>query len=422
MAQQTDLKAIPFRYKAIDAAGNRVEAKMIAPSEDDVLDALRRSNMLPLQVKRADRLSLDGDVMAAIRGSNAAKLSTGELSQFTRQLYQLLKAGIPITAAMQTMAEDPPSDAVGEVFHTVADRLINGVTLSEAFAGFPKVFNEVFIAYMAAGESSGNLVDVTQRLAVILDKRAEISRKVKAVSMYPMLVSSIIVLMIAAIIVFIVPKYVEIYSSLDAKLPAPTRFVVALSTYFPFVAVAIAGAAAGFLAWNRSKKDDLDIGAKIDRAKFRMPIFGKMFKKLALYRFASTMGGALESGVQTFDALALSARASDSRWVRATTPDLQRAVREGRHLTTAMVDHDDLFTPTMRKMVATGEETGDLGSMFGNVADALRDEIDLQISTMSAKIEVALLVGMGAAVGGILAAMYLPILQLTLTAGDKYGF
>lgn len=422
MASETELKAIPFRYKAIDPNGQRVEGKMIAGSEDDVLDALRRSQMLPLQVKRADRLSLDGDIMAVLRGTKAAKLSTGELSQFTRQLYQLLKAGIPITAAMQTMAEDPPNELVGEVFHTVADRLINGVALAEAFSGFPKVFNEVFVAYMAAGEESGNLVDATERLAAILDKRAEISRKVTAVSMYPMLVSAIIVLMIAAIIIFIVPKYVGIYESLDAQLPAPTRLVVAISTWFPLVAAAAVGAVAGFVAWNRSKRDDLELGTKIDRVKFKIPIFGRMLKELALFRFASTMGGALDSGVQTFDALALSARSSDSRWVRAVTPDLQRAVREGRPLTTAMVDHDDLFTPQIRKMISTGEETGDLGAMFANAADALRDAIDLRISTMSAKVEVALLVGMGVSVGGILAAMYLPILQLTLVAGDKYGF
>lgn len=416
------LKAIPYRYKAIDPNGNRVDAKMIASGEDDVLDALRRMNMVPLSVSRADRFTLDGDLLTAIRGTNAAKMSTAQLSQFTRQLYQLLRSGIPITAAMQTLAEDPPSEAVGEVLQTVADRLVSGVPLAEAFAGFPKVFNEVFIAYMAAGETSGNLVEVTERLAAILDKRAEITRKVKAVSMYPMLVGAIIVLMIAAIVLFIVPKYVQIYESLDAQLPGPTRLVVALSTYFPLVVAALAGATFGFITWNRSKKNDLKVGERIDRIKFRMIIFGKLFKKLALYRFASTMGGALDSGVQTYDALALSARASDSRWVRAVTPDLQRAVREGRPLTTALIDHDDLFTPTLRKMVATGEETGDLGSMFGNVAEALRDEIDLQISTMSAKIEVALLVGMGVSVGGILAAMYLPILQLVLVAGDKYGF
>lgn len=416
-----EIKVGHFRYVAIDAAGNRVENKMTAPAEDDVLDALRRANMTPLEVRRVDKFSLDGDVMVLLRGENAAKMSTGDLAQFTRQLNQLLRAGIPITAALQTLAEDPPSESVGEVLTVVSDRLVAGSPLSEAFEGYPKVFNEVFIAYMAAGEASGNLADTTDRLAAVLDKRAEINRKVKAVSMYPMMVSAVIVLMISAIILFIVPSYAQIYESLDAPLPAPTRFVVTLSKWFPLVAAVIAAAVAGFLAWNKSKKDDLEIGETVDRVKFKTPIFGKLFKKLVLFRFASTMGGGLDSGMQAYDAIELAARASDSRWIRATSPDLKRAISEGRPLTTAMVEHEDLYSTTMRKMVSTGEETGDMGTMFNNVSSALADDIDLIISTMSAKIEVVLLVGMGASVGAILAALYLPILQLTLTAGESFG-
>jgi type IV pilus assembly protein PilC len=420
MATLSD-KPITFKYKAIDQEGERVESSMTAGSEDDVLDALRRAGMLPLEVRKSTRFSGDADVMTALRGDQAAKMSTGDLALFTRQLNQMLRAGIPITQSLQALADDPPSATVGEVLRTVADRLVAGAPLSDAFSGYPRVFNEVFVAYMAAGEASGNLDEVTERLAEILDKRAEITRKVKAVSIYPALVGGVIMMMVALILLFIVPKYAEIYSTLDTELPAPTQFIVLLSKWFPIVALAVIIASVAFYSFNKSKADDLVFGERLDRIKFKLPVFGKLFKRLVLYRFASTMGGAISSGVQSYDAVDLAARAAGSRWVRAVAPELRQSIQEGRPMTAAMEAHDDLFSNSMRKMVATGEETGDLATMFTNSADALREDVDLYISTMSAKIEVLMLVFMGATVGGILACLYLPILQLTATVGETQG-
>jgi type IV pilus assembly protein PilC len=228
-------------------------------------------------------------------------------------------------------------------------------------------------------------------------------------------------MMVALILLFIVPKYAEIYSTLDTELPAPTQFIVLLSKWFPIVALAVIIASVAFYSFNKSKADDLVFGERLDRIKFKLPVFGKLFKRLVLYRFASTMGGAISSGVQSYDAVDLAARAAGSRWVRAVAPELRQSIQEGRPMTAAMEAHDDLFSNSMRKMVATGEETGDLATMFTNSADALREDVDLYISTMSAKIEVLMLVFMGATVGGILACLYLPILQLTATVGETQG-
>jgi type IV pilus assembly protein PilC len=151
-----------------------------------------------------------------------------------------------------------------------------------------------------------------------------------------------------------------------------------------------------------------------------MPIMGKMFKKLAVMRFCQTTGGALAAGVQTFDALDLAGRSSGSRWVRATVAPMQDAVREGRPLSTALEAHRDLYPPTVRTLVATGEATGELANMMHSSATVLEDEIDVTVSTMSAKIEVALLLFMAISVGGILVALYLPILTLTTTISESF--
>jgi type IV pilus assembly protein PilC len=420
MAADTE-KLHEFTYSAVAENGSRIEDSMRAPSEEEVFSALRRHGYVPINVKKINSSGVNAD-LGALLGRGGAKLKVGELAVLTHQLHQMLKSGIPIGKTISDIAEDYPDDAVAEVLETVADRISSGQPLSEAFDGYPRVFSEVFVAYMAAGENSGDLVEVTLRLSKILDKRAEISRKVKAVSMYPILVSGVIVVMLAAIILIVVPQYAKIYESFDAELPAPTQAVVLLSKIFPVLAIVITLVSIAFIWWNKSQKDNFEVGERLDRIRFRMPLFGQLSKKLTLYRWASTLAGTLSAGVMMVDALELGARSSNSRWVRGVTPDLEDAIAEGRPLSTELNLHDDLFPPMQRKMIATGEATGELPEMLDSTADSLEDEIDLMISTMSAKLEVAMLMFMGGAVGSILMALYLPILQLSTTMGSKYGF
>lgn len=419
-----DLKLKEFTYTAVSDAGERVTGRMQATAEGDVIATLHRSGYTPLEVTGIGGFSLDADVGQIFRGlfPDDPKFSASDLAGFTRQLHQMLRAGIPIGQSIALLADGYPKEKVANALRTVSEDITGGLPLNEAFGRHPKLFNEVFVAYMSAGEQSGDLVDVTDRLAHILDKRAEIQRKFVSVSMYPALVMGAIFLMLAVIILFIVPRYVSIYASFDAPLPAPTKAVVMLSKVFPLIVLLIGGGVGGFIAFNKSRKDDLDFGEKLDRLRFRLPIFGKLAWKLTLFRFISTTSGALDAGVQAHDALELAGRAAASRWVRKVVPDLQDKIQSGEPLWTGLAEHEDLFPPVMRNMVATGEQTGELATMLSNVSDALEDDIDLIIAMMSAKVEVALLMFMGVTVGSILLALYLPILQLSTTAGQKYGF
>lgn len=419
---QTVLKA--FSYVAISEAGTRVQDTMQATSESDVITALHRAGYTPLSVKEHSMLrgglSLQG--LWAVLNKHEPRFKTQQLSAFTRQLHQMLKAGISISASLNSLAEDQKDEAISEMLHTIAERLTSGSSVSAAFEGFPKAFDHIFLAYMQAAEESGDLVEVTSRLVQIVDKRAEIQRKVKGVTMYPILVGAAVLMMLAAIIMFLVPRYAGIYKSFGAKLPAPTLFLVALSRVFPLVAMVIVGLGIAFVAWNKSQAENFSFGKRFDQVKFRIPIMGKLFHKLVLMRFCNTAGGANLAGVQTHDALELAGKASGSRWVRSVVPDMQDAVRSGRMVSTALVAHPDLFPANMRKMVITGEETGELGPMLASAGRALEDEIDVIIATMAAKLEVALLIFMGVSVGAVLVALYLPILSLTTTVSDGYGF
>lgn len=411
-------------YTAVSSTGARAKGKMLAESQAEVTVALHSSGYTPLSIKRASSLSLDADVseIFAKLKKKEPKFKTSEVAQFTRQLYQLLRAGIPVQEAMATLAETQEDAQIKEALTTIADRITAGESMAEAFDGYPKLFDEVFVAYMSAADSSGDTVAVVDRLAGILDKRAEITRKVVAVSTYPLLVMGAIMLMLAVIILFIVPRYATIYASLDAPLPGPTKMVVTLSKVFPFLIAIVVAAVVGFVSVNKSRKDDLVFGTKIDKVRFKTPIFGKLFTRLVLYRFASTLSGSIDAGVQMFDGLDLAGRASASRWIRSTVPELQDSIRSGRPLAAALNENTELYPTILRRMVETGEKAGELATMLRHVAETVEDEIDLYISTMSAKIEVAMLCFMGVSVGTILISLYLPILKLSTTVGDKVGF
>lgn len=419
MAEQTRM----YAYTAVAPNGTRVSEKMAAGSVEEVVEALLRAGFSPLTVAPASSASIGSAVSTLMERLNAkpAKMSAQDLAAFTSQLHQLLKAGIAMPQAVATLAEGQKSTQVAEMLRTISGRMVTGVGVAESFAGYPKCFDDVFRAYMAAGEQTGNMAETVLRLSGIVEKRAEIRRKVTEVSFYPVMVSGFIVLMLAAIILFLVPRYADIYTSFGAELPGPTKVVVALSKIFPIVAVGLAAAIAGFVAFNRSRRDDLDFGTRLDRLRFRMPLFGRLAHHLALYRWASTVGGATQAGVPLTASLDLGARASGSRWVRAATLDLSAALTQGRPLSSELGNYADLFPPTLRKMVATGEDTGELAAMLNSVADATENEIDLIVATMGAKLEVALLAFMAVSVGSILVALYLPILRLTDTISNSVG-
>ena len=413
-----------YTYTAISDIGTRVTDSMQAVSEADVTSALHRAGYTPLTVRPVSSLrrAFTTQGLTQLLTKHDPSFKVAMLAAFTRQLHQMLKAGISISAALTSLAEDQPDVAISEMLRTISERLTSGTSLSTAFAGFPKAFDSIFLAYMSSAEESGDLVDVSGRLAQIIGKRAEIQRKIKGVTMYPLLVSTAVLVMLAAIIILLVPRYAGIYASFGAKLPAPTVMLVSFSKVFPLVALTFVSLVASFIAWNKSQPNNFTFGRFYDRAKFHIPIMGKLFHKLVLMRFCNTAGGANVAGVQTHAAIELAGRASGSRWLRGLVPDMQDALRSGRPLSTSLVGHLDLFPSNVRKMVSTGEETGELGPMLQSAGAALEDESDVLIATMAAKLEVALLMFMGVSVGAVLIALYLPILNLTTTVSNGYGF
>lgn len=424
-----------YSYTAVSADGVRRKNRMQAPSKSVVSATLEEKGYYLLDIKEIDEAGLSMDLGAAW-SARPLRMKPVELSAFTRQLYQLIRSGISMPKAIATMGEEA-EPRMAAMCQDISERVSNGATMSDAFAAYPTVFDDIFIAYISAGEITGAFLDTLYRLSRMLEKRAMLANKIKSVTAYPKMVSGAIGAMVVLIFLFLVPMYADIYASLGSELPAPTRIVVAISEqlvpisfhhvtsiiYIPYPNFLSPTLWIGLLIFAammflRATKNDLEIGKKIDKLKFGMPIFGRLNYKTSLFRWSSTLAGALHTGVQQQPALELAARASGSRWQRLVTAEHIERVRSGKALSESLTNHRELYPPNVRAMVATGEISGDMAEMLESVATAIDDEIDTLVSGLSAKIEVGLLMIMGVVVGLLLIALYLPILNLATTAGE----
>ena len=478
-----------FSYSAISSQGVRHRGKMQGPSREVVSEALQNDGWIPLEIEEVLQTGLNTD-LGAMFGSRDVRLSTKELATFSRQISELLRAGVPVVRALSSLGEEQTPE-IARICSELAQEIASGVPMSQALKLFPKVFDTVYRSYVEAGEQTGNLPMTMARLANAVEKQANMAQKIKGVTAYPKFVSIAIGGVVAAILTFLVPMYAGIYASFNAKLPGPTLMLMKLSeNSLPFtfvktfpspwfaaegstlttiglisrvvlaiffwlaleavrikrgkdrspikmffrtvfiVYVAIFGykfewhigtmasyisvvlLIVGVLAYRKANVTNLPVVRRFDQLKFKAPLFGEIYRLTALFRWASTMSGSLGAGVTMIGALELAAGTTGSGWHRLVAKELQSSVRSGKPLSEGLAAFHELYPASLRAMVATGEQTGDMPSMMDSVSLAIDAETDALIAGLAARIEVALLVVMAVVVGALLMVLYLPILNL----------
>lgn len=403
MAEST-VQVKTFAYTALDPSGHRISRTMRAESENAVITTLHSRGLMPLQVKekktRVDQIQIGGK-----------RLKNAALADFTKQVYAMLNAGIPLVESVKSVARSTKNKEHKAMMLDIADKVQEGLPLSVALSKHPRSFDEIYIAYIQAGEATGNLREALERLVISLDKKVKLRRKVRSAMTYPILVSSMITLIVSAILLFLVPQFESLYEGLQGELPAPTKLL--MTTSRTMVKFWFVGPILGFGVWYFFKrtKNNIEIGTKIDKVKFKIPMLGKLFAKVALFRWAETLSGALDAGVKALSSIDLAASASGSRWHQSVRPELSETLRSGRKISEVLGAHPDLYPLNVQTMVATGEKTGELPDMLSRVADTLDDEVEGLVAQLSDTMEVALLVVMGGVVGAIMIALYLPIFQ-----------
>ena len=395
-----------FDYKVRDQMGNLVVGKLEADSIPIVVTRLREMGYLPVSVQPAKGKGLKTEII--IPGLSD-RVKPKEVAVFTRQFATMVDSGLSISRSIAVLAAQVENKQFAITLRHIHDDLDSGLGLSAALAKHPKVFDNLYISMVAAGEIGGSIDIVLKNIAENLEKQVELNRKVKGAMTYPIIVVCVITVIVTVMMVVIVPIFKKLFTSLGGKLPLPTRILISISDTVASwrVVLVILSLGVAVLLFRRYIKTDK--GRRVwDRFKMRPPIFGPVTHKAALSRFASTLSSLLSAGVPAMEALDITANASGNSIIADAVMEVKARVREGSSFAEPM-SRLDVFPTLIVQMVEVGEQTGALDDMLQRVSDFYIGEVDQTVDNLTSILEPFLVVIMGVVIGAIIISLYLPM-------------
>jgi type IV pilus assembly protein PilC len=429
-----------FNYVAMDSRGKETKGTLEVGSQNEAIGRLKEMGFFPTKVVEAEKVK---DKSAKKGGAPAGKaggkkkgvgsinikipglgggVKSKVLTTFTRQLATLVDAGLPLLRGLRVLERQERNPTLKGIINDLAASIEGGSTFSEGLAQHPKVFNRLFVNMVKAGELGGVLEVVLNRLSEFMEKAQKIKGKVVAAMFYPAAVMFVAVAILGILMVFVVPKFKEIFADMldGAAMPAFTDFVLAISD-------TIAGNALGslgvvvliviiFKLLVRTK-----IGRRLwDKAKLNFPVIGPVVSKVAISRFTRTLGTLVSSGVPILQALTIVKETSGNVIIGQAVADVHESVKEGETIT-APLEASNVFPPMVISMVDVGEQTGALPEMLMKIADNFDDEVDNAVAAMTSLLEPIMIVFLAVVVGSIVIALFLPLITLIDQLGSEGG-
>jgi type IV pilus assembly protein PilC len=395
-----------FTYRAATRQGDILQDQMEGSDTMAVASELRQQGLLVIDIK--EQSVAQKDILEPFK-----KVKLGDLVVFTRQFATMINAGLPIVRALHVLSEQTENEKLKETVVQVRKYVEAGLALSEAIEKHPKIFNRLYVEMVKAGEIGGILDGVLLRVADQLENDQELRRKVKSAMTYPIIVLILALLAASFMLIFIVPIFARMFEDLGGTLPLPTRVAMGISdiltSIFGVLVYAGMGAAVfGFLRWKNTEQ-----GRRIwGRASLRIPAkIGDVIQKVAIARFARTLGTLSAAGVPILQAIEITATSSGNWVIENALLKSRDAVREGIPIYGPLED-EPVFPPMVTRMIAVGEETGDVDGMLTKIADFYESEVDAAVKALISIIEPLMIVVVGGIVGGIIIAMYLPMFKI----------
>ncbi len=394
-----------YIYKAIDRGGNKKKGEVDADNPTIARQLLVRKgyDIKSLKPKPKDL----GEYIPMLK----AKVTEKDLVIFVRQFSTMIDAGLPLVQALDILCEQQPNPTFKAIIKQVRKDVEEGSTLSEAIRKHPKVFDNLFVNLVAAGELGGILDVILNRLANYIEKLANLKKKVKSAMTYPGIVISIAVIVVAVILIYVIPVFAGLFTDAGAKLPEMTLFVMNISSfaqnYFHWIGLGLFLLTILFKRIRRTER-----GRDVtDRIFLQMPVFGMLIKKVAVARFTRTLGTMLSSGVPILDGLDIVASTSGNTVIERAIRKARAGISEGRPVAEPL-EETGVFPMMVTQMIAVGEATGALDAMLGKIADFYDEEVNTAVDSLTSLLEPMLIVFLGTTVGFLLVAMYLPIFQI----------
>jgi len=398
---------ITYSYTAKDKFGQTLSGTIEANSDAEVAENLHKRELIVLNIEQAKTKALK----AQAKGKGKA-IKLDDLVIFTRQLATMIDSGIPLVHALGILGEQVENKKLKDVVVKMREDIEAGMSFCDALGKHPKVFSELYINMAKAGESSGMLDDILDRLAAYLEKSSALNRKIRSSLVYPAVVVSMAVLITAVLLLKVVPTFKGIFDSLGGQLPLPTQILIMISDLFRLYFLYLVGAIV-IIIFLFKKYISTEKGRyRFDQAKLKAPVVGELLRKLAVAKFSRTFSTLIKSGVSILSALEIVSKTAGNKVIEEAVMSCSKGIRDGEPISRPLLK-SGVFPPMVCRMISVGEQTGQLEKMLSKIADFYDEQVDAATSALTSMIEPLVISFLGIVIGGIVISLFLPIFKIT---------
>ncbi|HEY5544305.1 MAG TPA: type II secretion system F family protein [Candidatus Binatia bacterium] len=404
-----------FVWEGRTAQGRLVKGDSLeAPDREAALARLREQRIRPIPSRvREKGKGLEKEISIPGFGE---KVTTRDVSLATRQLATMIDAGLPIVQCLDILGQQSESKLLCKTLGTVKKDVEGGSTLADALRKHPKIFDDLYVNMVEAGEAGGILNTILNRIALFIEKANRLKKKVKGAMIYPCAIVCVAVIVVAVLMIFVIPVFAELYGGMGKALPLPTQICIDISNWFVaywyVLVIGVTGVFMGISFYYKTPQGRMNI----DRLLLRSPIIGDLLRKVAVARFSQNMSLLLSSGVPILDGLAITGKTAGNKVVEKAILESRVSISQGKTVAEPLRD-SKIFPPLVCQMVAVGESTGGLDNMLKKVAELYEEEVDDAVNNLTAMMEPMIMVVLGVILGGLVIAMYLPIFQMGSLVG-----
>ncbi len=404
-----------FVWEGRTAQGRLVKGDSLeAPDREAALARLREQRIRPIPSRvREKGKGLEKEISIPGFGE---KVTTRDVSLATRQLATMIDAGLPIVQCLDILGQQSESKLLCKTLGTVKKDVEGGSTLADALRKHPKIFDDLYVNMVEAGEAGGILNTILNRIALFIEKANRLKKKIKGAMIYPCAIVCVAVIVVAVLMIFVIPVFAELYGGMGKALPLPTQICIDISNWFVaywyVLVIGVTGVFMGISFYYKTPQGRMNI----DRLLLRSPIIGDLLRKVAVARFSQNMSLLLSSGVPILDGLAITGKTAGNKVVEKAILESRVSISQGKTVAEPLRD-SKIFPPLVCQMVAVGESTGGLDNMLKKVAELYEEEVDDAVNNLTAMMEPMIMVVLGVILGGLVIAMYLPIFQMGSLVG-----
>ena len=400
-----------FTYSARNISGTIQQGEIELPNRQDVVGWLRKQKLIPVKIE--EKKSAGFDLSSLNFGSG---VKTRDIVIYTRQFATMINSGLPLVQSLDILHRQTENKALAKTIEQVQHDVESGNTLADALRQHPKIFTDLYVNMVAAGEVGGILDVILLRLATFLEKNDALVRKIKGAMVYPAVIFTVAIGAVATLLIVVIPTFQNMFAGAGIALPAPTRLVIFMSEslqnyWYVFIAVIVGAVAAIRYAYSTDGGQ-----LAIDRLMLKMPILGPLLRKSAVARFTRTLGTLVASGVSILDGLEITARTAGNRVIQDAVMESRSSIAGGETISEPL-KRAQVFPPMVVQMINVGEQTGGLDEMLTKIADFYDEEVDQAVEALLSAMEPIMIVFLGGIVGGMIVAMYLPIFDMINAVG-----